>query len=371
MHTRSEIKAGAVILAALLLGCVILAAAGRWSSFFEKKQTLHILFTDVQGLKVKDPVQVMGLQLGKVTAIAVTHFNDAGGRRTPALEVTASMAYPEAFSKDSMISVNRTLTGNTILLIEPGQAAEKIATGEKVMGTAAVSMTELAVKAGSIAGRIDDFVAVMADREMAVSARTAVANLKETSELARSVMASLNRSIPAAERGFVNSVKNLEQVSNTVNTALLDGKGNIAETIVNFHSASQSLARVGDNADRVLAKSRDPLIQMFSNAEKTSANLKSATRQLRWQPWLLLKKPDKASERERGLYNASLDFSEGAASLNASVKELAALTDLPGQKEGKSAIDAEKLKNLARQANENMVKSAALEQQLWKQMTEK
>ncbi|HBA59482.1 MAG TPA: hypothetical protein DCZ92_01395 [Elusimicrobia bacterium] len=371
MITRSEIKAGAVILGALFLGGLILVASGNWSAAFKKKQTLRILFTDVQGLQVEDPVRVMGLDLGKVTGIEVTHFTDAAGRRAAAVEVTARVTYAEAFAKDTGVAVDRTLTGITVLTVVPGRAAEKLAPGEKITGLEPVALTELAKTAGTIVRRIDDFVALLADKELAGAAHAAVVNLKETSELARSVMASLNRSIPAAESGIVNSVKNLEQASGTMNTVLAGNKDRIAGTLVNLHAASGSLARTGENADKVMLKSRDPLIRTFANAEKASANLKAVTRQVRWQPWLLLKKPDKASELERGAYNAALDFSEGAESLNDSVKELVALMAASDARYGGSPLNAEKFNALVEQVHKNLEKSVALESRLLKDLTEK
>lgn len=371
MRTRSEIKAGAVIMAALFLGGVILVSSGNWGYVFKKKQTLHILFTDVQGLKVDDPVQVMGLELGKVTCIETTHFTDEAGRRAAAVEVTARMTYAEAFSRDTSVAVDRSLTGSTALTVVPGRAPEKLGRGEKLTGVQPVSMNELANKAGIIARRIDDFVAMLADKEMAGAAHAAVLDLKETSALARSVMASLNRSIPAAENDLVKSVKNFEQLSGSINTAVAENKVRVADTLVKFQTASGFLARAGENADRLMAGGRDPLLRTFANAEKASANLKSVTRQLRWQPWLLLKKPDKASERERGVYNAALDFSEGADSLNNSVKELVAFMDSANARSGASGIDTEKFKGLIEQVHGNLEKSVALESKLWKDLTEK
>ncbi|MDO8803115.1 MAG: MlaD family protein [Elusimicrobiota bacterium] len=367
MKTRSELKAGAVILAALFMAGVILVASGNWGSLLKKKQTLHILFTDVQGLKLEDPVQVMGMELGKVTGIAVTHFTDEAGRRAAAVEVTARVTYAEAFPKDTSVSVNRSLTGISMLTVIPGRAAEKLAPGDKLTGDEPVAITELAKKAGSIVKRIDDFVALLADKEMAGAAHAAVVNLKETSELAKSVMASLNRSIPATERGIVNTVKSLEQFSGTIEGS----KDSIADTVVKFHAASESLARAGDSVDKFIVNSRGPLSHTFANAETASANLKALTRQVRWQPWLLLKKPDKASERERGVYNAALDFSEGADSLNDSVKELVALMNASNAKTGGAVVDTEKFKGLIEQVHGNLEKSVALERKLWKDLMEK
>jgi len=364
MKTRSEIKAGAVMLAGLLLGGLVLSAAGRWDTAFKKKQTLKVLFTDVQGLREGDPVQVMGLALGKVTGIEVVRFRNAGGPGA-AVEVTARIVYPEAFPADTAAAVDRTLTGNTVLSVTPGRSERGLAPGERLAGAAPVSMKELAGTAGSIARRLDEFVDTVADKEMAGAALAAVVNLRESSELAKSVMASLNRSVPATERAIVNSAKNLEEFSGT----MAGGKEELAASLTNLSAASRSLARAGESADLVLAKSRDPLISVFSNADRTSANLKSLSRQVRWQPWLLLKKPGKEAEHDRAIYNAALDFNEGACTLNDSVRELAARAEA-GQNAG-AAEDRAKFETLVRQARENMDKSAALERRLWQGLAEK
>lgn len=371
MRTRSELKAGAVILAALFMAGVILVATGNWDSLFKKKQTLRILFTDVQGLKVEDPVQVMGMELGKVTGIEVTHFTDEAGRRATGVEVTARVIFAEAFPKDTSVAVDRSLTGISMLTVMPGRAAEKFGPGDKIIGDNPVPVTELAKKAGSVVRRIDDFIASLADKEMAGAAHAAMINLKETSALARSVMASLNRSIPGAEKGIIDSVKNLEQFSGSMNNTLTANRDSIDDTVVKIHSASESLARAGDNLDKFVLKNRDPLGRTISNGEKASANLKSLTRQVRWQPWLLLKKPSKAAELERGVYNAALDFSEGADSLNSSVKELVFFMDTAGAKTGGAAVDTIKFNALIKQVHDNLERSVELEDKLWKDLMEK
>ncbi|MDD5209163.1 MAG: MlaD family protein [Elusimicrobiales bacterium] len=371
MKTRSEIKAGAVILAALFMAGVILVATGNWGSLFKKKQTLRILFTDIQGLKVEDPVQVMGMELGKVTGIEAVHFTDEAGRRAAGVEVTARVIYAEAFPKDTSVAVDRSLTGISMLTVMPGRAAENFAPGDKITGDNPVPITELAKKAGSVVRRIDDFIAALADKETVGAAHAAVTNLKETSALAKSVMASLNRSIPAAERGIIDGVKNLEQFSGSMNAAISGNRDSINDTVIKIHSASESLARAGDNLDKFVIKNRDPLGRTIANGEKASANLKSLTRQVRWQPWILLKKPSKAAELERGVYNAALDFSEGADSLNASVKELVFFMNSAGAKTGGAAIDTVKLNALIQQAHDNLEKSVELENKLWKDLAEK
>ncbi|MCX5796685.1 MAG: MlaD family protein [Elusimicrobia bacterium] len=369
MYTRSEIKAGAVILASAALCAVALVAAGRFGSFFAKKQTLRVLFTDVQGLKVDDPVQVMGLECGKVRALTVAHYQDQAGLSVPAVEVTARIAYPEPLADDTKVMVDCSLTGSTVLKIEPGRSAQRLGPDQRLMGAAPVSMTEIANKAGLMVKRIDEFVADVTDRNISGAVRASVLNLKKVSDEARTVMTSLNQTVPGTEASLDHSVKNIESLSKSLRESLAGNQARISETVINMHAASQSLARVGENMDQLVARSKEPVHGAVSDAAKAAANMKALTREVRWQPWLLLHKPNAADIRERSVYNAALEFSEGAESLNGAVQSLAAY--MAAAKGDAAKLDSEKFKGLVAQIHASLENSAALEQRLWQQLTEK
>lgn len=369
MYTRSEVKSGAVVLAAAALCAVALVAAGRWGSLFSKKQTLRVLFSDVQGLKVDDPVQVMGLECGKVRAIAVTRTRDAAGISIPAVEVVASLAYPEPLAEDTKVLVDCSLTGTTVLKVEPGRSPERLGPDDKLMGSAPVSMTELASKAGVMAKRLDEFIADVTDRNISGAARTALVNLKKVSEDAKTMMASLSQSLPETQSSLSRSIKNIESLSGSLKESLAGHETRISETVVNMHAASRSMARAGDNVDKLIAQDRDSIHAAVANAAKATANMKAMSREVRWKPWVLLHKPTAAELRERGIYNTALEFSEGAESLSAAVKELAAYAR---EAKGDSAkLDSERFKALAAQVHEDLEKSAALERRLWKDLAGK
>ncbi|MCX5795402.1 MAG: hypothetical protein NTY77_07915, partial [Elusimicrobia bacterium] len=93
------------------------------------------------------------------------------------------------------------------------------------------------------------------------------------------------------------------------------------------------------------------------------------TREVRWQPWLLLHKPNAADIRERSVYNAALEFSEGAESLSGAVQSLAAY--MAAAKGDAAKLDSEKFKGLVAQIHESLENSAALERRLWQELTEK
>ncbi len=371
MQIRSEVKAGAVILVAGLLSVVILAAAGRWRSLLTKKQTIRVFFTDVQGVKVSDPVLVMGLELGKVEKMRVIRAKDEAGQSMPAVEVTAVIAYPEALATDTKILASRSLTGSSQLSIEPGRASRTFAAGDTIRGTAPLSVTDLANQAGVMARRLDDFITDLTDRETLAALRGSLMNLKKMTEQANSVMASLNRTIPGTEKGLVSSVKNLEELTSEINRGVAGHKERIAETIKNIQAASQSMARLSDNIDKLVARDKEPLHRAIANAEKATSNIKALTREVRWRPWVLLHKPGGKDLAERAAYNAAVDFSEGAESLNGTVKDLVAALAAAGTKGGPAVGDQEKLKLLAAQVHVNLEKSVELERKLWESLTEK
>lgn len=367
MEIRSDLKAGVVILVSAALSVVILSAAGRWKNALQKKQTIRVVFRDVQGLKVSDPVLAMGWELGKVEKMEIIRYKESPGLEYPAIEVTATIAYPEPFAIDSKMTASRSLTGSSELDIEPGRAAETFSPGQQIRGVAPASLADLGNQAGLVVQRLDEFIKDVTDRKVSGAAREAVYNLKQVSEDAKSVMASINRSVPGTEKSFVSSMKNFEQFTTAVNQSIGGGKDKINETISNVHSASQSLARVGENVDKMVAKDKDTLHHAVANADKATANINALTREVRWQPWLLLHKPGSKDIEDRGAYNAALDFSEGAETLNATVRELmAAMT-----KNDPSSADQEKLKTLAAQVHENLEKSVALERRLWESLNNK
>lgn len=372
MHSRSEIKAGAVIVIAMALTAIVTVAAGRFGEFTKKKQTIQVLFTDVQGLKVDDPVQVMGLERGKVLSIDVASFTDVTGAVIPAVRVTAKVVYPEPFAEDTKITIDRTLTGNTVLKVEPGRDKVKIADGKDIMGLGAISITELANKAGVMAKRLDDFLADITDRSISASIKATMMNLKGISEDAKTVTASLSHSIPGIEKSLVSGVSNLDNISASLKYAISGNKEKISDTISNVHAVSKSVVNITGNVDRIVDKNQDKIESMLVNLEKSSSNLKTLTREVRWQPWVLLNKPDEVEIRERSVYNSALEFSEGAENLNATVKHLVKLiaaesrSDTPLSKERE-----EELKRLMAQIRENLDKSAALERKIWSTLHDK
>lgn len=367
MQVRSEVKAGVVIVSSLFLFVVIFIAAGRFGEMLSPKQSLHVLFSDVQGLKVDDPVQVMGFEHGRVTGIEISQLKDSSGLVSPIIEVTAKVVYPEALPKDTKITVDRTLTGNTVLKVDPGRSKERYASDEKIIGLGAVSFTELAGKAGVMAKRLDDFLSDLTDKNISEAIRSLVINLKEISSEAKTVTSSLSQGIPGSQKSLTSSLKHLEEISQAVDQIISGNKEKIAETIKNVNHLSESMAKVSNNVDLIIDKNSGVIQGSLVNMEKATSNIKAVTREVRWQPWVLLNKPDEVEIRERSVYNSALEFSEGAETLNNSVKELVSLMN----KRGPASEDSKGYGKILERIHQSLEKSSELERKLWTTLNER
>lgn len=342
-----------------------LIATSNLSHWVQRKEIIHVYFSDVQGLKKDNPVQIMGLESGRVLDISVTSMTAEDGQKIPAVEVVAKVVYPEAFSKDTKISVDKSLTGSTVLKIVPGRAPEKFASNDKIHGIAPVSMTELANKAGLVANRVDEFVADLTDKNITGAIRAAMINVKTITDDLKSVSASLSHSLPLAEKSLVDGLKNIKEVSGALNESVVGNKEKISDLIQNVHSSSESLARIGKTVDKLVEGGAPKLSSAMSNVDKTSANLKAVSREIRWQPWLLLKKPEDIEVKERSVYNTALEFSEGAETLSQAVRDMVALSNSPSR----SPAQEDHLKRLKGQIDELLQKSTDLQRRVWVDLT--
>ena len=113
--------------------------------------------------------------------------------------------------------------------------------------------------------------------------------------------------------------------------------------LTKLSKTGSNLEKATQNIKVLMEENKEGLGRTLSNLEATSNNVKLATRDVRWQPWILLNKPDELETRDRILYNSSIEFSEGAEELQKSVRGLASLAE--GKKVKKKALE-EALKEL-------------------------
>ena len=75
-HSRSELKAGAMILVALFMLLVIIFSVSDIESLFIPMTKVRVWFQEVRGLKVNDPVLYAGVNVGRVASLKVEEGKD-------------------------------------------------------------------------------------------------------------------------------------------------------------------------------------------------------------------------------------------------------------------------------------------------------
>lgn len=362
-ETRSDLRAGSVIIAGLILLALILAAVSKAGSLFAKKEKLRIHFSDVQGLKVDDPVQIMGLESGRVIGIRVDSYVDSAGMKVPAVEVSLEVEATEALPVDTKFSVDRSLTGTTVLKIEPGRLQQKLNSQQIILGQAPVGMTELANKAGLIATRLDEFITDFADKNLSGAIRSAAMNVKEITENAKRVTGSLSADFPATSKNLSDGMRNFEQVTGSLKQALSGNEDKLKATIQSVSELTTSLVKVSAELEELLKTERSNLHATFANLAKASENVKTVSREVRWQPWVLLNKPDEVEIAERSTYNSALELSEGAAQLRDAALVLGQLMS----EKSRSSQPVE-ISKLLEEMKVSLQKANELEHKLWKNL---
>lgn len=366
-YKRSEIRAGIVIIASVVLLIFATVVVGNIGNIFAKTQKLTVTFMDIQGLKVGDPVLVMGVTSGNVTQIDTTQIPDTvTGKPVPRVKIQAKFRYEADLTEDTNIAIEKSLTGNTFLKIEPGTGAA-IAEGKVMVGTDAMPVTDLANKVGQIAKRIDTFLNDITGRDISDSIRAVMFNFRDLSGSLKAVAASLGKSIPESERSLVSAIKNVDEVTSSIKEVVTKNKSGISETFTNVRDVSRNISSASDKVNVILTQGEPHIKSSLANVDKSTSNLKTLTREVRWQPWVLLNKPDSVEIKERSLYNSALEMSEGAETLYAAVKELKANAD--GAKQ--SPPSREELLKAMKTISDNLEKLRKAQDKLWTELEKK
>ena len=120
----SELKIGIVAVAAIVLTVMIVVAVGGAAGFSWQRYTLKTKFANVQGLKSGAVVRVAGVEVGKVTEVALSG---------PEVEVTLEIKeqYQPLITTDSRASIGSlSLLGEPIIDVTPASSGTPLKDGD-------------------------------------------------------------------------------------------------------------------------------------------------------------------------------------------------------------------------------------------------
>ena len=336
-HSRSEIKAGAVILVAFVLLCVGILIVGDFDRLLAKKTVHCFLFRKVQGLKTNDDVLYAGLKVGRVMEIEYRQVDNGIAARDPGLvvdisqpgldNVTAVLVTAEV-DADTPIQVgdepviSRGLTGTVFLDIAPGPGGGKrlSSTTETKplkgkdypdLGEALATATEKIKQIGSLIdpARVTLDHAQHATKELRTLLERNKESIDQTIEHATATAKRLDEVTAKVGPSVKEAVANLLESSKTAKEA-------IDEVAPQLKQISKDLKATSKGMNAVVVGNRRNVDLIIENMRQASARLSIGIEDLRRNPWKLLTRNIEADAYTQNIYDAARGFSTGAVALS-------------------------------------------------------
>ena len=207
-----------------------------------------------------------------------------------------------------------------------------------------------------------------------------IAKLHQTVEHLRDIAADAKPKVKSALTGIDTMIASAKpKVSKLLDGAgeLVDEfkkltKGDIAKTISQIHDVSKhvltiagNFAKLSEGAEDIVSVNRENIDEIIDNMGLVAANLKSASKEIRRNPWRLLYRPKKDELHSQNIHDAARSFSNGAAQLDQALAKLKGLA--ASHPKGVPADDPQ-LKKIAEQIKETFEKFTDAEKALWKEL---
>ena len=149
-------------------------------------------------------------------------------------------------------------------------------------------------------------------------------------------------------------------------------KGDIATIITRLHDVSKhvltiagNFAKLSEGTADIVSVNRENIDEIIDNMGQVADNLKSASKEIRRNPWRLLYRPKKGEMHSQNINDAARSFSNGAAQLDQALAKLKGLA--ASHPKGVPADDPQ-LKKIAEQIKETFEKFTDAEKALWKEL---
>ena len=242
LRYRREALAGVLIIA----GASVFLFLSLWlrGKSLRQLDQLKVVFDDVAGLKVGDPVRTSGVGVGHVSSISL---RSAGN-----VEVWFTIEEAPVPRADAMAEIRSAdLFGARYIEYLPGTASDSLA-GREIRGTRIQDMSEMAAALGG------------EGRGLIVSAAEVSRELRTTLVEARRLIRTLDQGGAAASQRLVASLEELRQLLQRTDQLVAENGPAVAQTM-------RSLQRGTQNLDRLTAELARTSAQLDSIVTKVNA----------------------------------------------------------------------------------------------------
>jgi phospholipid/cholesterol/gamma-HCH transport system substrate-binding protein len=242
MALRStEIRVGLVV----IIAAAILLFSLLWIKGFHinrHRYELAIVFPTVGGLSAGDPVQVAGVEKGKVKDVQL---------RTSDVQVTISLEGDVRLSEDAAISIqNVGLMGEKFVAIDPGSSSHPLSTDQPIFGQYQPGMAEVMGETEELLRQISGVATTIHETIGNPEARASIQESLENIRKFSSVLADL---LDQQGGDLTIALKDLRTASRGFRELVEDNQSQMDSTMDRFHQASIDLGQLTQQLTEISA----------------------------------------------------------------------------------------------------------------------
>ena len=258
LRYRREAAVGAFLVAAAL----VFAFGMMWlrGLRLSRGEVLDVVFADVVGLKVGDPIRTSGVAVGTVKSIRL----DRPGRVVVQLELTHRQE-PRSDAKATVRSLD--LFGARYIDYQPGTAAAPLAAGRALPGELEAGFGEMAQSLATQGGAVLTNAAALVGPENNRELRATVAR-------AQRLLDDLRGSVASGTREGVATLQALRQLLQRIDLLVADPAAQ--QSLANVRSATANLAEVSETLRRT-TRVMDSIVTKVNGGRGTMGQLVNDT----------------------------------------------------------------------------------------------
>jgi len=294
----SEFKAGCFVLFSLfvLVGGLLYLAGAR---LFRDRDTYYARFDFSAGVDANSIVRMAGVKVGRVREVRFLPVGDS-----LKVEMVLDIDPEVEIKSDSRIRINSIgLISEYYLEIDPGSpSSPTLPPGSVIPSEEIVTTAQVVRRLVSIEKSIEETVplvqALFSPGETG-SLVSLVENVNGMMDRGSSGFRSLLNSLALLSLRTDSLVIRLTEISNSVDLLLSGSRESFASTVNSLEESSRSISRltadlqrVVHQVDRAVYVNQQELAGSLRNLNQALQNIKELSRELRSQPWKLLRKSE-------------------------------------------------------------------------------
>jgi phospholipid/cholesterol/gamma-HCH transport system substrate-binding protein len=308
-YHRHEIRAGAILVGALLILLAMLYFSSDLAFWFRSTKEVFVTFKNVSGLVKSDPVLFKGVKVGKVSYMSVLTVQ--GGLAQVTLNIDANLplyaSVPGKPPGTQFKIAPQGLLGESAIEIIPGNPHNpELEPGSVVEGKEVVRIEELTNLVQEIATNVRDSMAVLTQtvNDPAVQAKfkNILDSLSDASTSLDKVITGNVRNINDIAANLATVTKdlnetsaNLRALSVELNQIVVRNRDQINTLVENYKNLPTSVqgdvTKTQESITSLIEENRKQINEAIQHLDATSKHIEDLAEDLKKNPWKVIRKP--------------------------------------------------------------------------------